>query len=43
MQHVASHVIDAVIGCLNALIEAIPDPRAFAMAAQKLLIKALVA
>jgi hypothetical protein len=43
MQEVTSDVVDAVIGCLNTLIKAMPDPRAFARAAQEPLIKALVA
>jgi hypothetical protein len=42
-QEVGSDVIEAVIGCLDALIKAMPDPRAFARAAQEPLIKALVA
>jgi hypothetical protein len=43
MQAVASDVVDAVVGCLSALIEVIPDPHAFARGAQGPLIKAAVA
>jgi hypothetical protein len=42
-QDVTSDVIDAVIECLSSLIQRMPDPRAFARAAQEPLIKALVA
>jgi hypothetical protein len=42
MQDVASDVVDAVVGCLNARIEAMPDLSAFARAAQEPVIQVLV-